>query len=227
MSFPQQALSHYGKAWYAFIGANIQPTRHVSDVTRERATLLYAIVTGLNVDVGVLINESIKKAIRSKVMSGLSHPSLITRLCKRAGVQWEKEDVTLPPMSVIDHHLISRYAVWEGAPSHPRGEGFLLVPQPPLSDDPQPSTEAGTSTQAPVPPSAETVNSGALVQILNSLSFLQCKIDHVSQWQNQFHHFHAEFANILSNIHAAQGRDDADFMSFPFPTPLIYAPYPP
>lgn len=91
------------------------PTCHLNDVTRERVVLLFAIVTGLKVDVGVLIQDSIKKAIKSNTISGLPHPSLITRFCKRVGVQWQNDDITQPPMALIDHHVISQFGVWEGA----------------------------------------------------------------------------------------------------------------
>lgn len=124
-SFPQQSLSRYGKAWYAIICSNIMPTHHLSDVTRERAILLFAIVMGLKVDIGALIQDSIKKAIQSNTISGLPHPSLITHLCKQAGVQWQNDDITQSPMAVIDHHVISRFGVWEGVQSHSRGEGYL------------------------------------------------------------------------------------------------------
>lgn len=85
-SFPTSALSRFGKAWFSFICASTIPTRHLSDVTKDRAILLFAIVTGLRVGIGVLIHEPILKAIKSTVVSGLSYSSLITQLCKRAGI---------------------------------------------------------------------------------------------------------------------------------------------
>ena len=142
-SFPSSALSRYGKAWFSFICANMIPTRHLSDVTKDRAILLFAIVTGLNVDIGVLIHESIMKAIKSTVISGLPHPSLITQLCKRAGIHWGPEEIALPPMAVIDHQTISRFIVWDGAESHVRGEGYGPPTEPPPTTEPEQGQTSG------------------------------------------------------------------------------------
>lgn len=49
----------------------------VSDVTNERAVLLFAIVSGLMVDMGSFIQESILKALRGSTLGGLPHPSVI------------------------------------------------------------------------------------------------------------------------------------------------------
>lgn len=71
VSFPYSALSQYGKAWYAFICANLMPTRHQNDITKEREILLYGIVHQCygsenerriyDIDVGMIIHESIEK----------------------------------------------------------------------------------------------------------------------------------------------------------------------
>lgn len=107
-SFPHQALSRYGKAWYS---SNIIPTHHHSDVTKERAILLFAIGNGLKVDIGVIIHDSILNAIKSSTSRGLPHPSLITRLCKQANIWWREDEIAQPPITAIDHHVISRFTV--------------------------------------------------------------------------------------------------------------------
>ena len=53
--FPQKGLLDKVWPWYAFICANLLPTAQLSDVSRERAILLYAIVTGASIDVGRVI----------------------------------------------------------------------------------------------------------------------------------------------------------------------------
>lgn len=124
-SFPHQTLSRYGKVWYNFICSNMMPIRHHSDFTKERATLLFAMVTRLKVDIRFLIQEFIRKAIKITTSGKLPHPSLITRLCKRAKVHWEPADITQSPMAIIDNHVILRFSVWDGTRSYDRGEGFL------------------------------------------------------------------------------------------------------
>lgn len=86
VSFPHTTLSRYEKAWYNFICANLMSIRHQSDVTKERAILLYAIVSNKKVNVGLIINVSISKYLQSSTTGGLIQALLITRLCRRAGV---------------------------------------------------------------------------------------------------------------------------------------------
>lgn len=66
------------------------PTRHLSNVTKERAILLFAITTGLKVDIGIAIQNSIQKTIKGSSSGGLPYPSLLTQLCKREKVQWHQ-----------------------------------------------------------------------------------------------------------------------------------------
>lgn len=91
-SFPHTALSRHGKAWYNFIYANLMPTRHQSDVTKEREILLYVIVTNKKVDVGLIVNGSIVKYLWGSMTCGLLHASLIIGLCRQAGVQWNTNE---------------------------------------------------------------------------------------------------------------------------------------
>lgn len=68
--------------------------------------MLYAIVSNKKVDVGLVVNVSIAKYLWGSTMGGLLHASLITRLCRQAGVQWSLDELVQPSMSVIDHTTI-------------------------------------------------------------------------------------------------------------------------
>ena len=50
VSIPQHALRKYPRAWYHFLVARLMPAQHVSDVIRDRAILLYAIMVRRSVD---------------------------------------------------------------------------------------------------------------------------------------------------------------------------------
>lgn len=192
--------------------------------------LLFAIVTGLKIDVRSLIQESILKTLRGSTSGGLLHPSLITALCKVANVQVKADEILLPPMGIIDHTTISRYKVCEGATSHARGEGYLLISQPPPS-------RVGSSTQHS---ELNSSSAGPLVDILASLTLLHQKvdvvgqrvdrqsrhIDVVAQWQDLMMQYQAEFATIVANIYSSSADEDED-MSFQFPTPPVLPLYPP
>lgn len=125
VSFPHTTLSRYGKAWYSFLCANLMPTRHQNNVTKEQAILLFVIVTNLLVDVGLIMNESIARFLHESTMGELPHASLITGLCRQAQVQWSANELVQPPITIIDHGIIQRYKVWEGGISHQEGRDSL------------------------------------------------------------------------------------------------------
>ena len=229
-SFPAAALSRYGKAWYSFICATMLPTRHLSDVTKERAILLFAIVTGLNVDIGVLIHDSIIKAIKSAVVAGLPHPSVITLLCKQAGVQWGPDEIASPPMAVIDHLTIKRFTVWDGAESHVRGEGYGPPTEPPPSAEPEPEP-----SQAP---EAGPASQGLLADIMASLTLLHQKQDAeaqrqrrhiaaVAQRQDIAMQYQAELVNTMQSIYTDFCGEGIEFTPYQFPDPPVFPTYPP
>ncbi|KOM25554.1 hypothetical protein LR48_Vigan118s000400 [Vigna angularis] len=86
-------LTPLAKYWIAFSHANIQPCSHVSDITLSRALLLYCAIRNLNVIIGQVIADEIRVCANiTNNKAPLGHPSLITHLCKIAGV-----DTSAPP----------------------------------------------------------------------------------------------------------------------------------
>ncbi|KOM26380.1 hypothetical protein LR48_Vigan263s000300 [Vigna angularis] len=86
-------LTPLAKYWMAFSHANIQPCSHVSNITLSRALLLYFAIKNLNVNIGQVIADEIRMcANTTNSKAPLGHPSLITHLCKIAGV-----DTSAPP----------------------------------------------------------------------------------------------------------------------------------
>ncbi|GMN68009.1 hypothetical protein TIFTF001_037068 [Ficus carica] len=116
------ALDKHTKAWLYFIGAKLMPITHFSDVTKDRAILLYDILSGKSIDVGRLIQQSIKQALRGSTSGGLPHPSLITALCKQVGIPLPIGGEELGTKPEIDHIFIS------GLHSRDRGAGPSSYP---------------------------------------------------------------------------------------------------
>ena len=58
-SFPGQAMKKIAKIWHYFVCAKIQPTTNVSAVMKSRAALVYAILEGMKINVGLVIQHSI------------------------------------------------------------------------------------------------------------------------------------------------------------------------
>ena len=51
-SVKTSTLSKEAKIWHYFIGARFMPSSHLSDVTKDRAILIYCILTGKTIDIG-------------------------------------------------------------------------------------------------------------------------------------------------------------------------------
>ncbi|WVY98506.1 hypothetical protein V8G54_030657 [Vigna mungo] len=93
------------------IHANISPCSHVSDISANRAVLLFCIITGRSVDLGRFISNEITTCTHpTNVKSPLGHPSLIIQLCELAGV-----DISTPPFEVprkaIDLAYFEKYCL--------------------------------------------------------------------------------------------------------------------
>ncbi|KOM31547.1 hypothetical protein LR48_Vigan01g110200 [Vigna angularis] len=108
-------LTPLAKYWMAFSHANIQPCSHVSDITLSRALLIYCAIRNLNVNIGQVIADEIRMcANTTNSKAPLGHPSLITHLCKIAGV-----DTSAPPFQrprkAIDEVYYRQYCGGEEA----------------------------------------------------------------------------------------------------------------
>ncbi|KOM37493.1 hypothetical protein LR48_Vigan03g087500 [Vigna angularis] len=121
-------LTPLAKYWMAFSHANIQPCSHVSDITLSRALLLYCAIRNLNVNIGQIIVDEIRMcANTTNNKAPLGHPSLITHLCKIAGV-----DTSAPPFErprkAIDEAYYRQYCGGEEAaqPVPPRPHKWTM-----------------------------------------------------------------------------------------------------
>ena len=90
--------------WFYFICSIIVPTRHLCTVREQEAILLYAFLKGYKINMGMLIEESIKGYHHSNKRELIPHPATITRLCFLAGVKgnWEEEEKCprVPPLTL-------------------------------------------------------------------------------------------------------------------------------
>ena len=139
VSFPQHALRKYPRAWYHFLVARLMPAQHISDVIRDRAILLYAIMVRHSVDVGRIIEQQMQISVRTPSL-GLYFPSMITAMCARAGVQWSPTEEYTAPRQAITEQLMHTYKIPAAlAPAADMPDDEELFPPPP---PPAPSMEA-------------------------------------------------------------------------------------
>ena len=75
---------------------------NVSTVRHDRAILLHALVKGDKVDLGKIIKESILEYVKGNCTRNIPHPSLITLLCIKGGVQFnDEEEERCPKASLL------------------------------------------------------------------------------------------------------------------------------
>ncbi|XP_073045904.1 uncharacterized protein [Primulina eburnea] len=108
--FLEKFLKVEAALWYAFLSKRLMPVGHTSDVQRDRAVVLYAIYTGMPIDVGKLIFGQLTICINCNNLA-FYFPTIVTELCARAGVIFAHDDEWLPPLRSIDEALhTSKYA---------------------------------------------------------------------------------------------------------------------
>ena len=74
------------KTWNYFLGSRLLPVKHMSEVTVDRAILLYAILNNPILDAGRVISNKIT-ALAQELGIAIFFPGLITELCANVGVQ--------------------------------------------------------------------------------------------------------------------------------------------
>lgn len=89
----------------------------LSNVTKDRVILLYALPLGFSMDVRKVIYHSIRRIHRGSTIGGLGHSFLITDLCHRARVEIGLEEGTTGPKVVLNRTSIATFR------GHIEGEG--------------------------------------------------------------------------------------------------------
>ncbi|EOY03108.1 Uncharacterized protein TCM_017575 [Theobroma cacao] len=104
--------------------------KHLSDVTKDRVVLLYAIVTGKSIDIRHLNFNKIIMSAHSP-HNKLWYPFLITALCYQARVVWSPNEKLLHPKIPLDGGIIHKFHMCEQATI--RGSSFA-APQPQIKN---------------------------------------------------------------------------------------------
>ncbi|MED6150556.1 hypothetical protein PIB30_073499 [Stylosanthes scabra] len=85
------------KGWYDFVCRSILPTTNHSELTVERAVLIYSIIIGENINVeDIIANQIYKFVYKMDLSSSLLFPSIIAALCADAKVPAIKDDTLIP-----------------------------------------------------------------------------------------------------------------------------------
>ena len=88
------ALTEEAKVCFYLICSVIVPTKHLCLVREQESIILYAFLKGYKMNIGILIEESIRGYNHSNKRGLIPHSTTITRLCLWAGVKgmWEEEE---------------------------------------------------------------------------------------------------------------------------------------
>lgn len=78
VNFKATFLKNDPLAWFLLVAARIIPSSHSSDVTKDRDTLAYCIMTERTVYIGKIIQASVLHAAPGNSTIGLPHSALIT-----------------------------------------------------------------------------------------------------------------------------------------------------
>ncbi|PON63612.1 hypothetical protein TorRG33x02_275910, partial [Trema orientale] len=94
-----------------FISDKLFPSSSYSGVTKERVVLSYAILKGLTVDVGKVIQSSKLHIARGSTVVGLGHSTLIYELCRQTDVPTHPGEVVVYPKGTLTWTIISHYHI--------------------------------------------------------------------------------------------------------------------
>ena len=70
-TFPALCMNRYARAWNSFICANIMPSSHVHEITVEHACLLWGILQGDYIDLGMVIYQGILRFFRGGTIGAI------------------------------------------------------------------------------------------------------------------------------------------------------------
>ena len=79
-------LSKAVKVWFYFVNSVLTPTKHVSTVRQDSVILLYALVKGLNLNVGKIMEKSILDYAENSFSGNIPHPLM----CIKGGVTFSE-----------------------------------------------------------------------------------------------------------------------------------------
>ncbi|KAH1210139.1 hypothetical protein GmHk_15G044518 [Glycine max] len=78
-------LTTLAQVWSVLSYSNLAPTSHTSDLTVDRARLIFGLVSCMDMNIGALISGQMTSIAQSNT-SRLGFPTLITALCRAIGV---------------------------------------------------------------------------------------------------------------------------------------------
>ncbi|KAK8943886.1 hypothetical protein KSP40_PGU004991 [Platanthera guangdongensis] len=129
------------KVWLIFVNSSVMPTKHSNHVSFDRACIIHSIIKGILINVGHIISSQILKKVKTEGGTQLRFPTLITSLCRYAGVSLADTDTTTILGRPITFSIISSYIRVSSE-----------EPPPKSAQKQRPTVYSSKTTQPPIPP---------------------------------------------------------------------------
>lgn len=114
-------LKSIAKVWMKFLKSRLMRTTHTTTVSQDRLILLYAIVKGLTIDVGKIVEQEIRECATKKQKSiALLFFSLITGICEVSRVKFEASDERVKNKGTITARIVEKIAMESTAAATPK-----------------------------------------------------------------------------------------------------------
>ncbi|KAK8918957.1 hypothetical protein KSP39_PZI021671 [Platanthera zijinensis] len=95
------SFTREAKVWMLFVNASLLPTKHANQISLERAVLIYCIMLGRKINAGQMIYDQLKERFAANGGRQLWYPTLITLMCRFAGVSLREGDIC----TLVGHHI--------------------------------------------------------------------------------------------------------------------------
>ncbi|KAK8921779.1 hypothetical protein KSP39_PZI020837 [Platanthera zijinensis] len=183
-------FSREAKAWLLFVNASLMPTRHSNKISFERALLVFGILSDVPINVGRIVSQQmLKKASQDKIRP-LWFPTLITELCRNAGVSAGEGDL----ITVVGHHITQTVImtnIKESADGFKKGDHSTETADFAVSHQPSSSTAANppitTNPEVPSLHQDKESNQGSNDYVKDYLRYqhvyLNSRLDYLTQNQ--------------------------------------------
>ena len=124
------SLTEEAKVWFYFLASVVIPTKHLCSIRKQKAIILFAIMKGYKINIGSLIEGSIRGYHLSNKRGLIPHQKIITRLCILAEVKgsWEEEEVC-PRVSPLALTGVTK------GPRNKRQKGIIEVEVEPIEEN--------------------------------------------------------------------------------------------
>ena len=134
----RESLTEEAKVWFYFLSSVILPTKHLCAVREQEATILYALLKGNKMNVGGLIEGSIKGYHLSNKRGLIPHQATIRKLCILARVRgsWDEEE-TCPKASPLTLTGVTK------GPMNKNQKGIVELEEEPVGENDNREMENG------------------------------------------------------------------------------------